>query len=214
MIPAIFADWIAPHDPKLGTLSTRLLPPAWMEGGDPEYLLGTDRVGRDILSRIMHGARVSVIIAAVAIFIAGLLGTTLGIAAGYWGGWVDSLVMRLVDISLSIPIILLALVIVAATKPSIANVILVLVLLLWSRYARLVRGETLAVRVQDFVSRARVSGASHRRIMFRHGLPQRVQQRHRAGHPQRGIRHHPRSHPELPLRGHSAPTAGVGPYGS
>ena len=108
VIPAIFADWIAPHDPKLGTLSTRLLPPAWMEGGDPQYLLGTDRVGRDILSRIMHGARVSVIIAAVAIFIAGLLGTTLGIAAGYWGGWVDSLVMRLVDISLSIPIILLA----------------------------------------------------------------------------------------------------------
>ena len=171
VIPAIFADWIAPHDPKLGTLSTRLLPPVWMEGGDSEFLLGTDRVGRDILSRIMHGARVSVIIAAVAICIAGVVGTSLGIAAGYWGGWVDSLVMRLVDISLSIPIILLALVIVAATKPSITNVILVLVLLLWSRYARLVRGETLAVRVQDFISRARVSGASHRRIMLRHVFP-------------------------------------------
>ena len=171
VIPAIFADWIAPHDPKLGTLSTRLLPPAWMEGGSSEYLLGTDRVGRDILSRIMHGARVSVVIAGIAIFIAGVVGTTLGIAAGYWGGWVDALVMRLVDISLSIPIILLALVIVAATKPSIFNVILVLVLLLWSRYARLVRGETLAVRVQDFIARARVSGASHRRIMLRHVFP-------------------------------------------
>ena len=171
IIPAIFADWIAPHDPKLGTLSTRLLPPAWMEGGDPQYILGTDRVGRDILSRVMHGARVSVVIAGIAIFIAGVLGTSLGIAAGYWGGWVDALVMRLVDISLSIPIILLALVIVAATKPSIANVVLVLVLLLWSRYARLVRGETLAVRVQDFIARARVSGASHRRIMLRHVFP-------------------------------------------
>ncbi len=171
VIPAIFADLIAPYDPELGSLSLRLLPPAWMEGGSSEYLLGTDRVGRDIFSRVVHGARVSVIIAAIAICIAGLLGVGLGIAAGYWGGWVDSLVMRLVDISLSIPIILLALVIVAATKPSITNVILVLVLLLWSRYARLVRGETLAVRVQDFISRARVSGASHRRIMLKHIFP-------------------------------------------
>ena len=171
VIPAIFSDIIAPHDPTTGSLSARLQPPFWMEGGSTEYLLGTDRVGRDILSRIMHGARVSVTIAAVAIFIAGLLGTSLGIIAGYWGGWVDALVMRLVDISLSIPIILLALVIVAATQPSILNVIVVLVLLMWSRYARLVRGETLAVRVQDFISRAQVAGSSHRRIMFRHVFP-------------------------------------------
>ncbi|MCY4559552.1 MAG: ABC transporter permease [Chloroflexi bacterium] len=171
VIPAIGADWIAPHDAKLGSLSSKLQPPAWMEGGSTEHLLGTDRVGRDILSRIMHGARVSVVIAAVAICIAGVLGTSLGIAAGYWGGWVDAVVMRLVDISLSIPIILLALVIVAATKPSMATVITVLVLLMWSRYARLVRGETLAVRVQDFIARARVSGASHRRIMIRHVFP-------------------------------------------
>ena len=173
VIPAIFSDLIAPHDPTIATggLKARLLPPFWMEGGDPNYILGTDRVGRDILSRIMHGARVSVTIAAIAIFIAGVLGTSLGIAAGYWGGWVDALVMRLVDISLSIPIILLALVIVAATQPSIANVIIVLVLLMWSRYARLVRGETLAVRVQDFIARAQVSGASHRRIMLRHVFP-------------------------------------------
>ena len=171
VIPAIGADWIAPHDAKLGSLSSKLQPPAWMEGGSAEHLLGTDRVGRDILSRIMHGARVSVVIAAIAICIAGVVGTSLGIAAGYWGGWVDAVVMRLVDISLSIPIILLALVIVAATKPSMATVITVLVLLMWSRYARLVRGETLAVRVQDFIARARVSGASHRRIMIRHVFP-------------------------------------------
>ena len=171
VIPALFSDFIAPHDPETGSLSARLQPPFWMEGGDAGHLLGTDRVGRDILSRIMHGARVSVTIAAIAIFIAGVLGTSLGIIAGYWGGWVDSVVMRLVDISLSIPIILLALVIVAATQPSIVNVIVVLVLLMWSRYARLVRGETLAVRVQDFISRAQVSGASHRRIMIRHVFP-------------------------------------------
>ena len=171
VIPAAFADWIAPHDPKLGNLSSKLLPPAWMEGGTTEHLLGTDRVGRDILTRIMYGARVSVIIALIAIFIAGVVGTSLGIAAGYWGGLVDAIVMRLVDISLSIPIILLALVLVAAIGASTSTVITVLVLLMWSRYARLVRGETLSVRVQDFIARAQVSGSSHRRIMIRHVFP-------------------------------------------
>ena len=213
VIPAVAADWIAPHDPKLGSLSSKLQPPAWMEGGSAEHLLGTDRVGRDILSRIMHGARVSVVIAAIAICIAGVLGTSLGIAAGYWGGWVDAVVMRLVDISLSIPIILLALVIVAATKPSMATVITVLVLLMWSRYARLVRGETLAVRVQDFIARARVSGASPPADHVPPRVPQRVQQRHRAGHAERRLRYHPGSDAELPGRRHPAATAGVGPDG-
>ena len=171
VIPAIFANWVAPHDPTQISFINQELPPAWMEGGKTEYLLGTDLLGRDVLSRIMYGARVSVKIAAIAIFIAGLLGTTLGIVAGYWGRWVDSFIMRMVDISLSIPIILLALVMVAAIGASETTVIIVLVLLLWSRYARLVRGETLAVRVQDFIARAQVSGASHRRIMIRHVFP-------------------------------------------
>ena len=171
VIPAAFADFIAPHDPKLGSLSNKLLPPVWMEGGSTEHLLGTDRVGRDILTRIMYGARVSVVTAVIAIFIAGILGTTMGIVAGYTGGMVDGVVMRLVDISLSIPIILLALVLVAAIGASMGTVITVLVLLMWSRYARLVRGETLAVRVQDFIARAQVSGSSHPRIMLRHVFP-------------------------------------------
>ena len=171
IIPAAFANLIAPHDPTQISFINQELPPAWMEDGKAEYLLGTDLLGRDILSRIMYGARVSVKIAAIAIFIAGAIGTTLGIVAGYWGRWVDSLIMRLVDISLSIPIILLALVMVAALGASETTVIIVLVLLLWSRYARLVRGETLAVRVQDFIARAQVSGASHRRIMIRHVFP-------------------------------------------
>ena len=123
------------------------------------------------LSRIIYGSRISVIIAFVAIVVSGIIGTTLGIVAGYWGGWVDAVIMRLVDISLSIPIILLGLVLVAALGARTSTVIGVIVVLLWSRYSRLARGETLSVRVQDFVARALVAGSSHRRIMLRHVLP-------------------------------------------
>ena len=171
VIPAIFANQIAPHDPTRGSLGNRLAPPAWQEGGSAEHILGTDKVGRDILSRILYGSRISVVIAMIAIVVSGVIGTALGITAGYWGGWVDALIMRLVDISLSIPIILLGLVLVAALGPRTSTVIGVIVVLLWSRYARLARGETLAVRVQDFISRAQVAGSSHVRIMFKHILP-------------------------------------------
>ena len=171
VIPAIFANQIAPHDPTRGSLGDRLSPPAWLEGGSMEHILGTDKVGRDILTRIIYGSRISVIIAMIAIVVSGIIGTALGIIAGYWGGWVDALIMRLVDISLSIPIILLGLVLVAALGPRTSTVIGVIVVLLWSRYARLARGETLAVRVQDYISRAQVAGSSHRRIMVRHVLP-------------------------------------------
>ncbi len=171
VIPAIFANQIAPHDPTRGDLSDRLTPPVWQSGGNSEHILGTDKVGRDILSRIIYGSRISVIIAMIAIVVSGVIGTALGIIAGYWGSWVDALIMRLVDISLSIPIILLGLVLVAALGPRTSTVIGVIVVLLWSRYARLARGETLAVRVQDYISRAQVAGSSHRRIMARHVLP-------------------------------------------
>lgn len=140
-------------------------------GGSTEYLLGTDKLGRDILSRIIYGSRVSIIVAGIAIFVAGALGTTLGITAGYFGGWLDALIMRLVDISLSIPIILMALVLVAALGASFKTVIAVLIIFLWAQYARQVRGETLSVRVQDYIARARVSGASNARIMLRHVFP-------------------------------------------
>ena len=171
VIPAIFANQIAPHDPTRGSLSGRLQPPVWQAGGTSEHLFGTDKVGRDILTRIIYGSRISVIIALIAIVVSGVIGTALGITAGYWGGWVDALIMRLVDISLSIPIILLGLVLVAALGPRTSTVIGVIVVLLWSRYARLARGETLAVRVQDFISRAQVAGSGHIRIMFKHILP-------------------------------------------
>ena len=133
--------------------------------------LGTDQFGRDLYARIIYGSRVSVIIASISILIGGVIGASLGIISGYFGGWVDAVIMRLVDISLSIPIILLALVLVAALGPSKSTVIIVVVILLWSRYARLIRGETLGVRTQDFIARARVSGASHTRIMIHHIFP-------------------------------------------
>jgi peptide/nickel transport system permease protein len=171
VIPAVFASQVAPHDPLSGGLSKRLKPPVWQEGGSMEYPLGTDKVGRDILSRIIHGARVSLVVSMVAIFVGGTLGTALGLISGYFGRWVDSVIMRLVDISLSLPTILLALVLVAAVGPSFGTVITVLVVLLWARYARLVRGETLAIKERDFIARARVAGASHTRIMFRYIFP-------------------------------------------
>jgi peptide/nickel transport system permease protein len=171
LIPAIFASQVAPHDPLKGSLSKRLKPPAWMQGGSMEYPLGTDKLGRDILSRIIYGARISLMISLVAIFVGGSVGTTLGLMAGYFGGKLDALIMRLVDISLSLPTILLALVLVAAVGPSFATVITVVAVLLWARYARVVRGETLSIKELDFIARARVAGASHARIMARYIFP-------------------------------------------
>jgi peptide/nickel transport system permease protein len=171
VIPALLAPLVAPYDPLKGALAKRLKPPVWEQGGSAEHLLGTDKLGRDILSRMIYGARVSLAVSAVAIFVGGIVGTALGLVSGYFGGRVDALLMRLVDISLSLPTILLALVLVAAVGPSFGTVIGVLVVLLWARYARLVRGETLSIRERDFIARARVAGASHVRIMTRYIFP-------------------------------------------
>ena len=140
-------------------------------GGTLSYPLGTDKVGRDILTRIMYGSRISIVVASISILIAGTIGTSLGVIAGYFGGWIDSLLMRTVDISMSIPIILLALVLVIALGASFGTVITVLVLLLWAYYARMARGLTLAVREQDYIAKAVVVGASHFRIMRVHIFP-------------------------------------------
>ncbi len=169
--PAVFADQVAPHDPFKGNILERLQPPAWLEGGSWNHPLGTDKLGRDMLSRIIYGARISLTIAAISIVCGGLVGTTLGLLAGYFGGLWDHIIMRLVDIKISIPSILLALILAAALGPSYFTVIIVVALTLWTRYARLVRGEVLSLRSQDFVARARVSGASTSRIILRHLLP-------------------------------------------
>ena len=171
VIPALFAAQVAPYDPLKGSLANRLKPPAWQQGGSIEHVLGTDKLGRDMLSRIIYGARVSLAVSLVAIFVGGVIGTALGMISGYFGGWVDALLMRLVDISLSLPTILLALVLVAAVGPSFGTVITILMIFLWARYARLVRGETLAIKERDFIARAQVAGASHIRIMARYIFP-------------------------------------------
>jgi peptide/nickel transport system permease protein len=170
VIPALLAPWIAPHDPYAGGLAQRLRPPVWA-GGSWEHILGTDRAGRDVLSRILYGARISIFISMVGILAGGVAGTALGLIAGYYGGWIDALIMRLVDISLALPSVLLALVLAAAIGPSFATVLLVVALVLWALYARQIRGSTLAIREMDFVARARVAGASDLRIITLEILP-------------------------------------------
>ena len=171
VLPGLFAPYLAPHNPIKGSLRARLKPPVWVQGGTITHPLGTDKVGRDILSRIIYGARISLAVSVVAILVSGVIGTALGLMAGYFGGRLDALIMRLVDISLGLPVILLALVFVAAVGASFATVVAVTAVLLWARYARQVRGETLSIRERDFIARARVAGASHFRIMLRYIFP-------------------------------------------
>ncbi|MDE2843389.1 MAG: ABC transporter permease [Chloroflexota bacterium] len=171
VIPAFFANVVAPHHPTRGQFAERLTPPAWQEGGSVRYLLGTDKQGRDILSRIVHGAKYVLMVSLTVIAISGVIGVGLGLIAGYYGGRSDMLIMRGVDIALSIPAILLALAIVAARGPSFGVVIFVICVILWSRYARQVRGEVLAIKNQDFIGRAKVAGSSDFRIIVRHVFP-------------------------------------------
>jgi len=168
---AILGPGITGHDPMRGSLRARLDPPFWIEGGSMEHLLGTDRLGRDILARIIEGARISLAVCVLVIAIAGGVGTSVGVAAGYLGGWWDRVLMRLVDLALSLPVILLALLLGAISGPSFTNIIIVISLVLWSQYARMARGETLRVRGEDYVDLARTSGLGHGAILWRHVLP-------------------------------------------
>ena len=168
---ALFAAWLAPHSPTEGDITRKLIPPVWMERGDWAHPLGTDRFGRDVLSRIIHGSRISLVVSLVAIGVAGTLGTTVGLIAGYRGGAVDALLMRLTDIGLSLPTILIAVVMVAVSEPSFRNVVLVIALLLWPRFARQMRGETLAIKEHDYIALAVVAGRSSTWIVTRHVFP-------------------------------------------
>ena len=171
LVPAIFANVLTPHHPEIGTLPKAMQPPVWMDGGDWSRPLGADVQGRDIMTRIFYGARVSLIISLISIFLSGLIGSSLGIAAAYFGGWVDHVISRLVDISMAIPAILFALVLGLVIGAGFKTVIIVVLYILWSQYARQVRGETLAIMGQDYIGRARVAGCSHVRIMTRHIFP-------------------------------------------
>ena len=226
IVPAIFADALAQHDPLIGDLERDLEPPAWIgdreveqtivrrvrdkdsevslnnaarnyesgaaelrdangngapdigetmvrikPGGSWDYPLGTDKQGRDLLTRMMHGARISLAVSCLAILVGGFLGTTLGMLAAFRGGITDAFLMRIVDIKLAFPSILLALTLVVAIGSGFSTVVIVIALLLWARYARVVRGEALAIKERDFIDRARVAGASNMRIMGRHIFP-------------------------------------------
>jgi peptide/nickel transport system permease protein len=171
VLTAVFAAYLAPQSPTEGDITQKLIPPIWMERGDWEHPLGTDRFGRDVLSRIIYGSRISLLVSLIAIGVAGTFGTVLGLISGYRGGLIDVVLMRLTDIALSLPLILIAVVLVAVSEPSFGNVILVIALLLWPRFARQIRGETLAIKQQDFVALAVVAGRSRWWIISRHIFP-------------------------------------------
>ena len=171
VIVAAFAPALAPHEATAFDLLHRLAPPAWDAGGSWKHPLGTDPLGRDVLSRVIHGARTSLVIAGVAMLVAAALGIVLGLVSGYAGSWTDALIMRIADIQLSFPYLLLAIAVMALLKPSLVNLIVVLVLRSWVVYARLIRVVTRSAREREFVTAARALGGRGARIVFRHIAP-------------------------------------------
>jgi len=168
---ATFADFLAPHDPTIGNLRYRYRPPVWQERGSMEFLLGTDHMGRDILSRLIYGSRISLLVGIVAVLVAGVIGTTLGILSGFRGGWVDQVVMRLTDSWLALPTTSFAILLAALTRPSEWNIAIILGVVYWTRYARVIRGEVLSLKERDYVRLAIVAGCSKLKIMWTHLLP-------------------------------------------
>jgi len=171
VVLAVAPQTIAPLDPLRVDVMRRLLPPVWLAGGSAGNPLGTDQLGRDILSRIIHGARVSVFVATAAVGTAGLIGITLGVASGFFGGWVDRVSMRVADVQLAFPAILLAIALVAVLGPGFWKVVIVLTATGWVNFARVVRGAALTLRGQEFVDAARGIGARPSRIIMRHIVP-------------------------------------------
>lgn len=167
---AIFAPYLAPHDPYAQELMARMKPPVFL-GGSWDHPLGTDHLGRDYLSRLIYGARVSLLIGGVAALISGVIGTAMGVAAGYFGGRVDTVVTFLINVRLAMPVVLVALAVVAVMGGSLQVVIMVLGLLLWDRFAVVMRASTLQVRGRDYVTAARAIGASTPRILMSEIMP-------------------------------------------
>lgn len=168
---AAFAPWLAPHDPTLQVLGDRFMPPAYLDGGTIDHLIGADNMGRDLLSRVILSTRTSVSVALIVIVIIVVFGSTVGLLSGYFGGIVDSVLMRLVDFQLSFPFILLALLLLAIFGPGFSTLVVALSVAFWVNFARLVRGETLRLRQAEFVQAARSIGVGHAAIMIKHILP-------------------------------------------
>jgi peptide/nickel transport system permease protein len=172
IVVAALADLIAPYEPTLPVKGAEIFaPPFWMEGGSVAIPLGTDFQGRDILSRLIYGARVSLLVGLMGTLVAGSIGTALGILSGYVGGWVDQIIMRVTDAWLALPAIVFAIFLAAMLGPSMWNIIFILGLVYWTRYARVIRGEVLTLRERDFVKLAEIAGASKLRVIKKHILP-------------------------------------------
>jgi len=170
-LTAIFAELIAPYNPEIGVLGDRFKPPAWQYGGSDAHLLGTDHLGRDVLSRLIFGARVSMVVGFTAVMLAGLIGTALGILSGYLGGWVDQVIMRVTDTWLALGVLTFAIFLAAVVGPSEWNIVIILGIVYWTRYARVIRGEVLSLKERDYVRLAIVAGCSKWTIMRKHILP-------------------------------------------
>ena len=172
ILVALGAAVIAPYDPTQPVPGAKIYaPPFWMQGGSTHALLGTDFQGRDILSRLLFGARVSLIVGVMGTLVAGSLGAALGILAGYLGGWVDQVIMRVTDAWLALPALVFAIFLATVLGPSMWNIIIILGLVYWTRYARVIRGEVLSLREREFVKLAEIAGARRWRVVRRHILP-------------------------------------------
>jgi ABC-type dipeptide/oligopeptide/nickel transport system permease subunit len=174
ILAAVLAPWISPHDPLVVDIRHRLAPPAWMTGGTPEHLLGTDQIGRDLLSRVIYGGRVSLIVGVSSVLLSSTIGVLLGLAAGYFGGKLDWIIMTVVNVVLTFPFVLLALAVIAVLGPSLPNMIAVLGIAGWPIYTRVIRAETITLKEREFVTAGRALGMSHLRLIFRQILPNLV----------------------------------------
>ena len=169
---AIFAPLISPYDPTEPIPGAKIFePPFWAPGGSARALLGTDYQSRDVLSRLIFGARVSLIVGVTGTIVAGSIGTTLGMLAGYLGGWVDQVIMRITDAWLALPALVFAIFLATMIGPSMWNIVIILGAVYWTRYTRVIRGEVLSLREREFVKLAEIAGASRTRIILRHILP-------------------------------------------
>jgi peptide/nickel transport system permease protein len=171
MASALLAEFLTPYSPTEISLANRLRPPFWDDGGSLAHPLGTDPMGRDLLTRMIYGARVSLVVALLALLVGGGVGAALGLIAGYYGGHLDALIMRVADTTMAFPIILFAILFVVVLGGSMATTVFAVALVLWARYARVIRGEVLSLRERDFVAQARIAGCSSTRIILIHLFP-------------------------------------------
>jgi peptide/nickel transport system permease protein len=169
---AVLAPWVAPHSPTAGQLAARLRPPAWQEHGESARFLGTDLLGRDVLSRLIWGARISLLIALSATVLGAVVGSLLGLVTGYYRGRVDRVVTKLIDVQLAFPFVLLAIAVIAVAGPSVPVLVIVLAIGSWVGHARIVRGLVIGLREREYVQAAKALGAGTSRVMFRHLLPE------------------------------------------